>query len=36
MPNVWHAFAPFMPEAGRAIARAGAFVQEWTCRRYIN
>jgi len=36
MPHVWHAFAPFMPEAGRAIARAGAFVQEWTCRRYIN
>jgi len=30
MPHVWHAFAPIMPEAGRAIARVGAFVQQWT------
>lgn len=30
MPHVWHAFAPLMPEAGRAIARVGAFVQQWT------
>ncbi|HTT81972.1 MAG TPA: alpha/beta hydrolase [Rhizomicrobium sp.] len=26
MPHVWHAFAPLMPEATRAIARIGAFV----------
>jgi epsilon-lactone hydrolase len=26
MPHVWHAFAPIMPEARRAIARIGAFV----------
>ncbi|HEX3666285.1 MAG TPA: alpha/beta hydrolase [Rhizomicrobium sp.] len=26
MPHVWHAFAPLMPEAGRAIARVGEFV----------
>ncbi len=30
MPHVWHAFAPIMPEAGRAIARVGAFVEHWT------
>ena len=30
MPHVWHAFAPIMPEARRAIARIGAFVQQWT------
>jgi acetyl esterase/lipase len=28
MPHVWHAFAPIMPEATRAIARVGAFVQQ--------
>jgi acetyl esterase/lipase len=30
MPHVWHALAPMMPEAGRAIARVGGFVQQWT------
>jgi acetyl esterase/lipase len=30
MPHVWHAFALMMPEARRAIARAGTFVQQWT------
>jgi acetyl esterase/lipase len=30
MPHVWHAFAPILPEAGRAIARIGEFVREWT------
>ena len=30
MPHVWHAFAPVMPEATRAIARVGSFVQHWT------
>jgi acetyl esterase/lipase len=30
MPHVWHAFAPLMPEAGRAIARVGAFIRERT------
>jgi len=30
MPHVWHAFAPFMPEAGRAIARVSAFIRERT------
>jgi len=30
MPHVWHAFAPMMPEASRAIVRVGAFVQRWT------
>ena len=29
MPHVWHAFAPFLPEAGQAIARIGAFVRRW-------
>jgi monoterpene epsilon-lactone hydrolase len=29
MPHVWHAFAPAMPEALRAITRIGLFVQEW-------
>lgn len=28
MPHVWHAFVPFVPEAGRAIARVGAFLRE--------
>jgi acetyl esterase/lipase len=27
MPHVWHAFAPVMPEARRAIAQAGAFIR---------
>jgi monoterpene epsilon-lactone hydrolase len=27
MPHVWHLFAPFLPEARRAIARIGDFVQ---------
>ena len=27
MPHVWHAFAPFLPEATRAIERIGAFVR---------
>ncbi len=27
MPHVWHAFAPLMPEARRAIARIGAFAR---------
>jgi acetyl esterase/lipase len=27
MPHVWHAFAPVMPEAKRAIARIGEFVR---------
>lgn len=30
MLHVWHAFAPIMPEATRAIARVGAFIQKWT------
>jgi acetyl esterase/lipase len=30
MPHVWHAFAPMMPEARRAIARVGAFIEEKT------
>jgi epsilon-lactone hydrolase len=29
MPHVWHAFAPFLPEARRAIARVGGFVRQW-------
>jgi acetyl esterase/lipase len=28
MPHVWHAFAPVLPEARRAIARIGLFVTE--------
>jgi acetyl esterase/lipase len=28
MPHVWHAFAPFLPEATRAIEQIGAFVLE--------
>jgi acetyl esterase/lipase len=38
MPHVWHAFAPLMPEATRAISRIGSFVQDVTPagRRYIN
>jgi len=27
MPHVWHAFAPVLPEARRAIARIGTFAQ---------
>ena len=27
MPHVWHAFAPFLPEARRAIEHIGAFLQ---------
>ncbi len=30
MPHVWHVFAPVMPEARRAIARIGAFVEQHT------
>ena len=30
MPHVWHAFAPMMPEARRAIARVGAYVEQLT------
>jgi epsilon-lactone hydrolase len=30
MPHVWHAFAPMMPEAKKAIARVGAFVRQRT------
>jgi acetyl esterase/lipase len=28
MPHVWHAFAPFLPEASRAIEAIGAFVRK--------
>jgi len=28
MPHVWHAFAPFLPEASRAIEQLGAFVRK--------
>jgi acetyl esterase/lipase len=28
MPHVWHAFAPFLPEAVQAIDRIGAFVRK--------
>lgn len=28
MPHVWHAFAPFLPEATRAIDQIGAFVRK--------
>src|SRR5207249_4933493 len=28
MPHVWHAFAPVLPEARRAIARIGMFVTD--------
>jgi acetyl esterase/lipase len=28
MPHVWHAFAPFLPEATRAIEAIGAFVRK--------
>jgi acetyl esterase/lipase len=28
MPHVWHAFAPFLPEATEAIAEIGAFVRK--------
>lgn len=30
MPHVWHAFAPMMPEARRAIARVGAYIEQQT------
>jgi acetyl esterase/lipase len=30
MPHVWHAFAPVMPEAKRAIARIGEFLRRHT------
>jgi acetyl esterase/lipase len=30
MPHVWHAFASVMPEARRAVARIGVFVQQRT------
>jgi epsilon-lactone hydrolase len=30
MPHVWHAFAPFVPEARQAIGRIGAFVRQRT------
>lgn len=38
MPHVWHAFAPLLPEAGQAIARAGDFIREKTraAATYIN
>jgi epsilon-lactone hydrolase len=37
MPHVWHAFAPFLPEAGEAIAHMGAFIREKTGETgYIN
>ena len=28
MPHVWHAFAPFLPEATQAIERIGAFIRK--------
>ena len=33
MPHVWHAFAPMMPEAMKAIARVGAFIRQQTMER---
>ena len=38
MPHVWHAFAPLMPEATRAIARVGAFANDALPRdgNYVN
>ena len=36
MPHVWHAFAPMMPEALRAIARVGAFIEQKTAARQIS
>jgi acetyl esterase/lipase len=30
MPHVWHAFAPILPEARRAITRIGEFVRRFT------
>jgi monoterpene epsilon-lactone hydrolase len=38
MPHVWHAFAPLLPEARRAITRIGAFIRERTAESpgYIN
>jgi epsilon-lactone hydrolase len=32
MPHVWHAFAPLMPEATRAIQRIGAFLNDVMAR----
>ncbi|HEX4157266.1 MAG TPA: alpha/beta hydrolase [Rhizomicrobium sp.] len=32
MPHVWHAFAPLMPEATRAIQRIGAFLNDVLAR----
>jgi epsilon-lactone hydrolase len=32
MPHVWHAFAPMLPEATRAIARIGEFIVQHTAR----
>lgn len=38
MPHVWHAFAPIMPEARKAIARVGTFIGDAieTGGRYAN
>jgi acetyl esterase/lipase len=36
MPHVWHAFAPLMPEATRAIARIGSFMDEILTRRPVG
>jgi len=36
MPHVWHAFAPMMPEARRAIARVGAFIEQQTACGQIS
>ncbi len=33
MPHVWQIFAPFIPEAGRALDRAAGFVQRVTTAR---
>ncbi|CAG4894214.1 alpha/beta hydrolase [Paraburkholderia saeva] len=33
MPHVWHIFAPFIPEAGAALDRAAAFVNQVTSVR---
>ncbi|HEY2444598.1 MAG TPA: alpha/beta hydrolase [Rhizomicrobium sp.] len=35
MPHVWHAFAPLMPEARRAIKRVGAFIHQWTAKQTV-
>jgi acetyl esterase/lipase len=36
MPHVWHAFAPVMPEATRAIRRIGAFMNEVLTRLPVS